>query len=269
MNKLKYLFLILLIVASMKTVSASPLVTVTAEGLVDGYVGENIGSKIVELKLTDEDYRFEIEDGEEVTGWFDNIPEGLEAYVIGHLEDNIHVSFEGTPKEERDAYMEVTVPDGSIIDTNSGEPIGDLKNIPDENASFQIGRKVPYAEYERESIVSGRVNEELEKQNVYVKLHNTTCKASMMGHEFETVNGLTPKVIDILSSNVIVIEYSGVPEEEDHSLIHTILSGEDLNCEEDLTVPDREDVRFAILGMEEEEAPPVVIPFVIPVTGVE
>ena len=109
-------------------------------------------------------------------------------------------------------------------------------------------------------------------QKVYVQLENTTCEASMMGHVFETYNGLTPRVIDILASNVIVIEYTGTPINRDSSLIHTLLLNEDLRCDGDLAVPDREDVRFDIAGKKEVPATVPVAeerPHVFPVTGVE
>ena len=93
----------------------------------------------------------------------------------------------------------------------------------------------------------------------------------MMGHVFESHNGLTPKVVDILSSNVVVIEYTGTPLKKDRSLIHTILLNEDLKCDTDLIVPDRQDVRFDITEEEETPVPPVIEEklHVFPVTGVE
>ncbi len=170
---------------------------VEAEGIVDGYVGERIASKIIDLKLTDDNYYFEIDDYEEITDWFENIPEGLEAIVVGHIPTSIHVSFEGVPKEEKDEFIKVKVPDGYIIDSNSEDSIGDLENTPSEKAVYQITVKQPLAEYERESIVKGTVGETLEAQNVYVQLYNTTCEISMIGHEFPIHNGLTGKVKDI------------------------------------------------------------------------
>ncbi len=265
------LFLFGLLLLSARMVEASPLLMVDAEGIVDGYVGENIGSRIVELRLSDRNYRFEVEDDEDISGWFANIPEGLEAYIVGHTEGNIHVSFEGTPLEASEEFIEVTVPDGFIIDKNADDSIGNLSNTPSEKAMYQIRVKTPLAYYERESIVKGKVGKQLTPQKVYVQLENTTCEASMMGHVFESHNGLTPKVVDILSSNVVVIEYTGTPLKKDRSLIHTILLNEDLRCDTDLIVPDRQDVRFDITEEEETPVPPIIEekPHVFPVTGIE
>ena len=283
MKKLIFLLLCLFILSSKNVIEASPLVMVEAEGIVDGYVGERIASKIIDLKLTDDNYYFEIDDYEEITDWFENIPEGLEAIVVGHIPTSIHVSFEGVPKEEKDEFIKVKVPDGHIIDSNSEDSIGDLENTPSEKAVYQITVKQPLAEYERESIVKGTVGETLKAQNVYVQLYNTTCEISMIGHEFPIHNGLTGKVKDILANNVIVIEYNGVPIETDQSLIHTLLLNADLKCDQDLPVADREDVRFDITEAEKPEPTPeptpepvpekeVIIiekPYIQPVTGVE
>ena len=279
-KKLFILFICLLFAFSCKRIQASPLIMVEAEGIVDGYVGEDIKGKIVELKLTDNNYYFEVEDYKEVSDWFPNIPKGLEATVISHLSDNIHVLFEGSPQEEKDEQIKVAVPDGYIIDPNSGESIGTLENSPNDKAVFQIRVKEPKAEYERESNVKGEVGKPLEPQYVYVQLTNATCEASMVGHTFPEHNGLTAKAIDVLSSNTIVIEYTGTPVEEDQSLIHTLLLDADLKIDQDLEVADREDVRFNIIKKSAPARPdpdpiinpepePVTDTFVIPHTGIE
>ncbi len=285
MKKLLILCICLLFFLSYKTVKASPLVMVEAEGTVDGYVGEDIGSKIVVLKLTDQDYYFDVQKNEDISSWFPNIPEGLAAKVADYVSDNIHVSFEGVPSQEKDEFIEVAVPDGSIIDSNSGDGIGVLENSSSENAEFKIAVKEPQAVYERESLITGYAGEAIEPQRVYVQLTDTACEASMIGHVFPEHNGLTPVCVDVFSSNVMIIEYTGTPENEDRSLIHTLLLNGDLKCDRDLEVPDREDVRFDIgvkeLPAEPEPEPEPVIQepdpvpepepvvHIIPVTGIE
>ena len=188
---------ILFLALSYETIEASPLLMVEAEGLVDGYTGEPIGSKIVELKISDEDYYFEVQEDEEITDWFSNIPEGLEAYVSSVNGTQLYVSFEGTTAEEADEQIEVTVPDGFIIDSNSSDSIGDLENTPSEKAVYKIISRNPLALYDRESIITGYVGEKLERQKVYIRLEDTTAESSMMGHEFPLHNGLLPVVIEI------------------------------------------------------------------------
>ncbi len=270
MKKVLFCFLFSLLFL-FRSVDASVLLMIEAEGVVDGFVGENIASKTVLLSLSDEDYYFEIDDYEEISDWFDNMPEGLEAYVARHDDQHILVSFEGIPLETSEELISVNVPDGYIIDSNSEDSIGDLHNTPDEKARYEIKIREPYAEYERPSIVSGTVGEALSPQKVYVQLYHTTSEASMMDHEFPSYNGLLPKVVGIRPDNVIVIEYTGVPEKEDDSLIHTVLLNEDLKCDRDLTVTDREDVRFDI---GKKDVPVIIPPAVkqsheIPVTGIE
>ena len=255
MKKLMLILLFLTCLFSYKTIKASPLVMVEAKGNVEGYVGENIGSQVVILELTDRDYYFDIENFEDITDWFPNIPDGLEAIAVAHVSDNIHVSFEGVPTEGSDEFIRVAVPDGYIIDSNSGDGIGVLENTPSENAQFRIGVKEPLAVYEREAVITGIVGEQLEPQKVYVQLYNTTCEASMVGHVFPEHNGLTPVCLDVLSSNTLIIEYNGTPENEDQSLIHTTLLNEDLKCDLDLEVADREDVRFDIKPKQEPVEP--------------
>ena len=272
MKKMLILSILFFCTLLFQKIDASVLLMVEAEGIVDGYTGENIGSKSVELSLSEEGYRFEIENDEEITDWFTNIPEGLEAYAVRHDDRRILVSIEGTPLETSDEQIDVNVPDGCIIDENSEDSIGDLHNTPSGRAVYAIGVRVPYAEYDRPSTVAGTVGEQLVSQKVYIRLHHTTCEVSMTGHEFPAYNGLLPKVIEVLPENVIIVEYTGIPLEKDDSLIHTVLMDEDLKCDQDLSVPDREDVHFAI-GKREEEIP-VIIPektpeFVIPYTGIE
>ncbi len=269
MKKRMILFLLFCVLFLVHEIDASPLVMVEVKNDVEGYVGESIEAQIVELSLNDEEYRFEVDDYDDVTEWFDNIPSGLEAYVLSHEDQSIRVCFEGTPLEESSEMISVNVPDGSIIDEVSEDSIGDLCNIPSEDAMYRIVIRQPLAYYDREGIVKGTVGKKLEKQRIYVRLENTVCEASMMGHAFPEHNGLTGTVVGILPENVIVIEYEGTPLKKDKSLIHTVLSDEDLRCDMDLIVPDREDVRFRI-GEEkkEEEVKESVIP-VIPHTGID
>ena len=86
-------------------IDASPLLMVDAEGIVDGYVNERISSRFVELTLNDDNYYFDVEDYEDISDWFTNMPEGLEAYVSGHEERIIHVEFEGLVKETHDEMI--------------------------------------------------------------------------------------------------------------------------------------------------------------------
>ena len=251
MNVLLTVLSVLLSVFSFIGISASPLIQLKAEGEVDGYVGEKIGEKTVVLRLSDPNYRFEVEDYEDIFDWFPGIPDGLEASVGTHGRSEVYVSFEGIPLEEKEEFIKVIVPDGYIIEENSSESIGDLENTPSEDAIYSIKRREPFAYYDREAIIKGNVGEAIETQYVYVQIENTTSEASMATHVFPEHNGLIPKVSEVLPDNVIVIEYNGIPLEEDGSLIHTLLLDEDLKCDRNLGVPDKEDVRFAIVKKEE------------------
>ena len=74
MKKVLFCFLFSLLFL-FRSVDASVLLMIEAEGVVDGFVGENIASKTVLLSLSDEDYFFEIDDYEEISDWFDNMPD--------------------------------------------------------------------------------------------------------------------------------------------------------------------------------------------------
>ena len=289
MKKIIVVLMAMIMAFTVHVVEASPMVMVEVENDVVGFVGEPMSDEVVILTLSDDHYKFHFDEenvDEDVTDWFTNIPDGLEATAFTSNSSSIAVHFSGKPKEESDEQIEVTVPEGYIIDGFGNEVEGDLSNTPSDNAVYDIQKKVPSAIYDRPSTVSGTVGEDLEAQKVYIKLINTKPNGSMMKSVLDEKNGLTGKVVDYLSSdNILVVEYTGTPVAEDHDLISITLPAARLECGIDLKVPDREDVLFDINPKEttpeenpqdeeqepakQEEEKQETITHIIPHTGVE
>ena len=62
-------------------------------------------------------------------------------------------------------------------------------------------------------------------------------------------------MVEISEDQIIKVKYTGNPENEDHSLIDITLSRNLVDCNEDLKVPDRDDVKFDINVKSEPEKP--------------
>ena len=170
--------------------------------------------------------------------------------------------------------IEVSVPSGKISFLDA--PIeGVLSNDPEtEDSRYIIIDLEIRAYYNQPSTVSGYVGEEIEVQYGYIKLENDTYTDGIINDVLSTYNGLTATVISYDSDNVATVKYTGTPLQKDDSLIHSVLKKQHLNIsEEDLTVPDREDVRFDIKEKSVTPDTPALddgdVAYTIPYTGVE
>jgi hypothetical protein len=67
------------------------------------------GGDSVTITLTDETFS-NLQQGENVSGWFDNLPQGLTATVGSFSAASVTVIFSGTPGETSDRVMEITIP---------------------------------------------------------------------------------------------------------------------------------------------------------------
>lgn len=274
MKKLIIFLLLLITMCLPMKISANVDVTIDVDRNVEGKTNTELSNQFVNLELDDPDFSFNVEENENITSWFTNIPEGFTATAEEVDNEFIKVRFTGQTSQATDETILVVVPSGKI--SYMGSVIeGELSNDPDsEDSRYIITELEIKAYYGRPSTVSGYVGEQLEVQYVYIKLENDTFKETIIDSILSTYNGLTATVIDYDTNNVAKVKYTGTPLEEDDSLIHSILKKEDLNLsEEDLTVPDREDVRFDIRkrsitpdepGQDDPE-PAYTIPF----TGIE
>ena len=240
----------LMMFTTVNPIHANVDLEIDVEGMVNGYVNEPINGKVVTITLTDDNYIFDssaVDVGDNITDWFiTSIPDGLTATVTDFSESVLQVSFEGIVTEEYNKQISVTVPDPVIIPNDGSESIGDLDNEPSDKAKFIIQKRVPSAEYTGPFTVSGIVKEDLEVQYVYIRLVNTKATENMMNAELDLYNRLHGKVVEVSSDQILKVEYTGVPENEDHSEIDITIPAALTECNEDLKVPNREDVIFDI-----------------------
>lgn len=256
------------------TLNANVDVTIDVDRDVQGFTNQDLSNQFVYLELDDPDFSFNVSEDENITDWFTNIPEGFTATVEEVDNEFLTVRFTGQTEDAVNEVIEVSVPSGKIsyLDT----PIeGILSNDPGtEDSRYIIIDLEIKAYYNQPSTISGYVGEQLEVQYVYIKLENDTYTDAIINDVLSTYNGLTATVIAYDSDNVARVRYSGTPLQKDDSLIHSILKSQHLNIsEEDLTVPDREDVRFDIKEKSVTPDTPAQddgeITYTIPYTGVE
>ncbi len=258
MKKFIVLAIVLLLAVVVKPVYANADLMIEAEGIVDGYVNEEITDKIVTLSLTDNNYIFDeafTSEGEDITEWFTNIPEGLTATISSYSENSLGVTINGTTGQECDLQIKVAVPDGPIVTKDYASSVDGLENIESDKAKYIIAKRIPSAEYTGPFTVSGFVKEDLEVQYIYIRLINTKATEKMLNSEIDLYNGLAGIVIEISEDQILKVKYAGNPENEDHSLIDITLSKDLVDCNEDLKVPDRDDVKFDINVKSEPEKP--------------
>ena len=274
MKKLIVFLLLLITMCLPMKISTNVDVTIDVDRNVEGKTNTELSNQFVNLELDDPDFSFNVEENENITSWFTNIPEGFTATAEEVDNEFIKVRFTGQASQATDETILVVVPSGKI--SYMGSVIeGELSNDPDsEDSRYIITELEIKAYYDRPSTVSGYVGEQLEVQYVYIKLDNDTFKETIIDSILSTYNGLTATVIDYDTNNVAKVKYTGTPLEEDDSLIHSILKKEDLNLsEEDLTVPDREDVRFDIrkrsITPDEPDQDDPEPAYTIPFTGIE
>ena len=280
MMKKALILLILLLILIPFRIKANVDVTIEVERNVEGTTYTDLVNQFVDLELSDPDFSFNVEQGDDISSWFTNIPEGFTATVQEVDNEYISAYFTGQTDEAVDEVILVSVPSGKISYMGS-EIEGVLSNDPNiEDSRYIIDELEIRAYYDRPSTVSGYVGEELEVQYVYIKLENDTYNSDIINATLSTYNGLTATVIDYDQNNVATVRYTGTPLQKDDSLIHSTLKKEHLNISQiDLVVPDREDVRFDI--KERSVTPDVPTPedlpdqdddkpaYTIPHTGIE
>ena len=113
MKKIIFIAMMFLIAVGVKPIYANADLMIEVDGIVDGYVNEEITGKIVTLSLTDNNYIFDevyTSEGEDITEWFTNIPDGLSATVTSYSENSLGVTISGTTNKECDLQIKVAVP---------------------------------------------------------------------------------------------------------------------------------------------------------------
>ena len=276
MKKLLTFIILLLLSFQPFALKANVGVTIQVDKDVEGTTYTQLVNQFVDLILDDDLYSYDVSINDDISEWFTNIPEGLSATVSSVDDNYLTVEFTGMTTVPVEEIILVTVPSGKILD-DYGDPVeGTLSNDPETEDSKYIIDELPIRAYYNEpSTVSGYAGEQLTVQYVYIKLENDTYTDAIISDVLSIYNGLTATVISFDENNVAKVQYTGTPLQKDDSLIHSTLKKEHLTiCEEDLSVPDREDVRFDIRerpvtpdepGQDDE---PSVI-YTIPFTGIE
>ena len=248
------------------------------KGNVEGEAGVTIACQVLDISITSKNHDFLIDEGADVSSWFADLPSGLSGEVLSVNGNQIQVNVCGTPTQEKYEAIIVRVPDGVIVEKDTQISIGEISNLPDEDAWYHIVSLIPEARYDRPAVIEGCAGEELELQYVYIRLLNTYDEFPMWQEPLILqTNGLKAIVKDYDSEEkIMTVEFSGIPQAEDHSLIHMQVGQELITYDEDLVIADREDVRFDIgvceVPMEEKEeekeekSDP---PYLLPKTGVE
>ena len=276
MKKLITLLILLISISIPFCIRANVDVTLDVDNDVEGTVNTDLVNQSVTLTLSDFEYSFNVSVGDTITDWFTNIPSGLVAKVTSYNYDQITVGFSGQTDTEAERIIQVVVPSGKLLDGFDNPIEGTLSNDFDtEDSKYIIQDLSIRAYYNAPVTISGCVGEELIEQYVYIKLVNDTYKASFIGSVLSTYNGLTATVMEVDSDNIAKVRYNGTPEAEDHSLIHSTVKKDYLNLsDQDLTVPDREDVLFDIGSCQiipeptvPDEEPEII--YSIPTTGIE
>ena len=269
------IFTVLFFLVPFVVVHAADSVILTVDGDVEGEIYELLDNQIVTLELSKTNYSFDINDGDDITAWFTNIPSNLTATVDYNNLNTLDVLFEGYETSEIEEIIEVNIPDGVVLDNNSN-PIGPLSNdVSTEDSKYIIKDLTPIAYYNEPSTVSGYVGETLETQYVYIKIENDAYNSSIINQTLRTYNGLTATVVEYVS-NIAKVKYEGIPLVEDHSLIHSVIDKSYLTISSNnLIVPDRIDVLFDInvrpivVQSVPEPEPPIIHTYSIPTTGIE
>ena len=281
MRKIMYvLFLMLFGICSIVSVEASGSIELLVSEKVEGNVGVPLQETIY-VFTKDEEFKFvDIEEGDDVTSWL-NLPSGcLEAKVVSILDDGYKLKIEvkGTPQEECDDNIIVTVPAGHI----ENYMLEGLSNNPIEDVVYDITYLPVICYYTEPSTIEGIVDEELNKQYVYIKVEGDNIDIGIEGTTLAHVNGMDAicEYLD-LDENTISVYFIGTPEHESHDLVDLTLPAGSLetNTELSLHVPFRDDVKYDINPRkpepkpdpepEPEPEPEIEIVYVVPYTGVE
>lgn len=208
---------------------------------------------------------------------FNDIPDGLDAFVLDIEDNRATVEIKGTVAATANKGISqicLAIPGDVII--VDGDVYGNTDDYVYTNLLLSLAQyKIyePVVEYKVPYTISGTVEEALSPQIVVVTI-NDDCllkanSAVSLNQRLPIVNGLTPVISDV-SDKEISITYTGIPIETSQDLIHTIIIKDYLLPDtKDKIVADRIDVKFDII----DKPPPALIDdtpdtYVPPITGV-
>lgn len=294
MKKIIAILCLFVCLLSTNAVNAVASLQVVINGNVEGYIGTTIDEQTVTLTLESPyTVKFEnIDQYDDVTGWFTNIPSDLYAEILEIVSPEcIKVQFYGDLDGGLSVAtipIEVTIPAGYVNNNDETYP-SDLSLCDNTNANYILKEEALEVAYKKDYTVSGTVGEVLTSQDVVVKINHLPSSISFnknsIPFDLPVVNGLTPTVSSYDETELeITITYTGTPLATSQDLIHTTFSKESFpGSGNDVVVPDRIDVKFNIVDLTpapdptpvpvpvpvvEDDEEPIVIAYEIPKTGV-
>ena len=270
------IFSLLMMACTISNVHATGDIRLLVSEKIAGNVGVPLVSNIY-VTTENEEFNFiDVEIDDDVTSWL-NLPDGdFKAVVVSLLEDGkkLEIEVRGTPEEECDDYIIVTVPKGHI----ENYLLEDLSNDPIEAVVYDITYLPIECYYTLPSTIAGTVSEPLDKQYVYIKVEGDNIALDIEGQIMTEINGLTAtcEYLD-LAENTISVYFEGTPENQSHEMVDITLPKGSLetNGELALHVPFREDVLYNINPKAADPAPlpdpePINEPIlIIPTTGID
>ena len=245
---------------------------------VEGYVDEDIQDATITLEIEGEDCVFDdeaINAGDIITSWFTNIPTGLEATVNKLASGNtkLKVDITGKTSSKVNKNIEVTIPANMIINETGHNYEYTYDVEPNDYAKYIIEDRIVSTVYKQDYTVSGKVNEEIDPQDVVVVITGDLLVNDIVGTTLTNDFGLTPTITAYdQENNEATITYTGIPTRTSQDEIDTtFLASYFKNYKDNAHVPNRPDVKFDIIDDNPTPKPshphiikPIIIPIIIP-----
>lgn len=249
---------------------------------LDGYVGNPIQKYIT---ILGENYTFDFDDiydvGSDVTDWFINLPEGLEAMIDSIIdEQSFSIEISGTPTEESNEAIELIMPSAFIYDAAGPLYDGDVDplDLPDPDLA-EIGF---YTDITNDCVLFNIVNPYINctsttikekvgteiSQDITITLYGGINDHFSDSFENQTFNGLTISKVGFNPNHKeLYLHIEGTMSQEGQTVIQA-----PVNTQSNVLT-----TANSCLILEVEEEPPVVPPhkpdkpkpFIVPSTGIE
>ena len=245
---------------------------------VEGYVDESLQDITVYLSIDGEECFFDYEKisaGDNIKEWFTNIPEGLSANVKKLSSGNavLQVSITGKTSSVVNKCIEVTIPE-NMIKNETGNCYGVPYTVtPNSYSKYIIEERTVSIAYKKDYTVSGKVNEEIEPQDVVVVISGDLLVDDIIGTVLANDFGLVATITAYdQENNEATITYTGTPTRTSQDEIDTtFLASYFKHYKDNIHVPNRPDVKFDIIDANPAPKPrhphifkPIIIPIVIP-----
>lgn len=274
MKKIIVSLCVLMCLCFVNTINGIASITASLNGEVTGTIGSSIDNTIVTVTLTPESQcGFEnLSEQDDVTDWFDYVPDGLLAKVYSIDNNVLSIEFTGVIDDgetEGEYDMSIHIPEGYITFGGTSYSF----ELDDSDYEYNGSKFVLYDAsielvYKDDYVVSGTVGEEINEQIIVVVINGPEELIFDGEITLSDYNGLHRVITDYDDVEMeMTITYTGIPTNEDHSLIETTISKEYLDTYTiDRLVTMNDNVKYDIVKKQE---PQPVVPYVAPVTGID